>query len=203
MADGQAAGHRDDDVVALVLAARDGDEHAWRQIVARYIDLVWSIARGHALDHCDAADVTQTTWTRLHEHLPALREPDRLAQWLMTTARRESLRVLRERQRTVPEASPSRAEVVAAVDEDLPHLSEERDRTLWRAFRQLSPPCQTLLRALNADEPPSYADLSAALGMPIGSIGPTRARCLDRLRAILMMLDSPQGPPGDVSPEPT
>jgi RNA polymerase sigma factor (sigma-70 family) len=203
VADHEAAGRDGDDVASLVTAAQGGDDRAWRVLVARYVDLVWSVARSHDLGHCDAADVTQTTWMRLHEHLPVLQEPDRVAQWLMTTARREALRVRRERQRRAAETGPAVAHA-AAADEDLTHVGEERDRLLWQAFRQLSPSCQTLLRALSSEEPPSYADLSATLGMPVGSIGPTRARCLDRLRANLMTLTAPRpGRAGAGSPEAT
>jgi len=182
----------------LVLAAREGDEEAWRAIVLRYVDLVWAVARGHGLDHCDAADVTQTTWLRLYEHLPRLRDPERVAAWLATTARRESLRLQgRRRQLQLVACFESEATPVAAGDA-VPGLSPtelvaavDRDERLWLAFSELPTPCRTLLRALMADPPPSYAELSVALGMPVGSIGPTRARCLDRLRATLLGLGGP------------
>ena len=179
------------EVAGLVAAAQRGDESAWRTLVARYVDLVWSIARGHSLSHCDAADVTQTTWLRLHEQLPRLTDPSRVGAWLATTARRESLRILREQRR---EALPSRGEHVPAADDSLPIVERERDRLLWESFGQLTPECQTLLRAMTAEPRPSYAEVSAALGMPVGSIGPRRARCLDRLRANLLALSSPVQP---------
>jgi RNA polymerase sigma factor (sigma-70 family) len=182
----------------LVVAAREGDEEAWRAIVLRYVDLVWAVARGHGLDHCDAADVTQTTWLRLYEHLPRLRDPERVAAWLTTTARRESLRVQsRRRQLQLVACFESEVTPVAAEDaEQAPFPAEllaavDRDERLWLAFSELPAPCRTLLRALMADPPPSYAELSVALGMPVGGIGPTRARCLDRLRAILLGLGGP------------
>lgn len=182
------------EVAALVAAAAGGDDIAWRTLVARYLDLVWAVARGHSLDHCDAADVTQTTWLRLHEQLPRLTEPERVGAWLATTARRESLRVLRERRRQV--LAPHLLDVgesgaSPAADEVAPRADGERDQLLWRAFAELTPQCQALLRTLTSDPPPSYADLSAALDMPLGSIGPTRARCLDRLRANLLALSAP------------
>lgn len=184
----------------LVAAAQRGDDSAWRALVARYLDLVWAIARGHSLDHCDAADVTQTTWMRLHEQLPRLTEPSRVGAWLATTARRESLKVARERRRQVPVLLTERygerelwALAAPPADESIRGADSERDRMLWQAFGELTPSCQALLRALTADPPPRYSELSAALGMPIGSIGPTRARCLDRLRANLLSLSAPTG----------
>ncbi|MHB8245765.1 MAG: RNA polymerase sigma factor [Acidimicrobiales bacterium] len=183
------------ELAELVAAAKEGDGDAWRALVARYVDLVWAIARGHSLDHCDAADVTQTTWLRLHEQLPRLAEPDRVGAWLATTARRESLRVLRERRRLVPQAYPFESSfpmpAEPPADEALPAIQRDSDRLVWRAFEQLTPACQRLLRAMTADPPLSYADLSTVLDMPVGSIGPTRARCLDRLRANLSALSGP------------
>jgi len=170
-------------VAVLVRRAMMGDELAWEALVDRFATLVWSIARGHALDPADAADVSQTTWLRLAEGLSSLREPERLGAWLATTARRESLRVLRRQQRHLPvETCIEWPCGDATVSPDQPLIEEERDAALWRAFDALSGPCKALLRALLADPPPSYAELSTAFDMPIGSIGPTRARCLDRLR---------------------
>src|ERR671939_1184885 len=83
-----------DDVVALLTRANDGDQEAWNAIVDRYTNLLWSVARGHRLGTADAADVVQTTWLRLVEHLQEIREPDRLTAWLITTARRENLRLV-------------------------------------------------------------------------------------------------------------
>ncbi len=181
-------------LAALVEAARDGDQVAWKAIVARYLDLVWAIARGHSLDHCDAADVSQTTWLRLYEQLPRLREPEKVGAWVATTARRESLRIARQRRRLRAELLPADCPSAApSVEDSVPELVAERDRLFWRAFGELAPPCQRLLRALMADPPPSYAEVSAALGMAVGSIGPTRARCLDRLRAQVFKLSSPPG----------
>lgn len=179
----------------LVAAAQRGDPAAWPTLVDRYVDLVWAVARGHCLDDCDAADVSQTTWLRLYEQLPRLTDPSRVGAWLVTTARRESLRVLRERKRQFPAVlsdhlvsdSSSRG-----TDETNRGDDPEGDERLWQAFAGLSASCQLLLRTLTVDPPPSYADLSEALGMPIGSIGPTRARCLDRLRANLFALAPPE-----------
>lgn len=173
----------DADPADLVRAAAGGDTQAWDALVARYAGLVWSIARAHRLTDADAADVSQTTWLRLVENLATLREPDRVSSWLVTTARRECLRTLRASGRETL-AEPVDLDVLdadaPAVDAAL--LQRERSAVLWECFERISDPCRRLLRVLMASPPPSYEDVSAALGMPIGSIGPTRARCLAGLR---------------------
>lgn len=172
------------DTTDLLARARAGDQQAWDALVDRYSGLVWSVARSHRLGSADAADVHQATWLRLVEHLDAIREPERLGSWLATTARRESLAVLRRAGRDLPVGDlltlEPRAADTTGVDDDL--LRRERDRHLWRAFGELAGQCQSVLRLLLLDPPPSYAEISAALDIPIGSIGPTRARCLDQLR---------------------
>jgi RNA polymerase sigma factor (sigma-70 family) len=166
----------------LVAAAAGGDQAAWNALVRRHSPLLWGVARAHRLSSADAADVVQTTWLRLVEHLPAIRSGESIRSWLATTARRESLRTLRQTARCQPSDDidvPS-DEDRTSVDERL--LREERDGSLWRAFGRLSPSDQALLRLLAAVPAVSYAEISAALAMPIGSIGPTRARALERLR---------------------
>jgi RNA polymerase sigma factor (sigma-70 family) len=170
------------EVAELVRAAADGDQAAWDGLVDRYNGLVWSVARAHRLSTVDASDVVQTTWLRLVEHLGRLQDPERVGAWLATTARRECLRTLRHSTRQVPTDEVPEAVAETRVDSAL--LVEERDRALWQAFGGLSERCQTLLRILVADPPPSYDEIGAALDMPIGSIGPTRQRCLDRLRSL-------------------
>jgi RNA polymerase sigma factor (sigma-70 family) len=170
------------EVAELVRAAADGDRAAWNKLVDRYNGLVWSVARSHRLSQVDASDVVQTTWLRLIEHLDRLQDPERVGAWLATTARRESLRTLRQSARQVPTEELPDAGTDAQLDAAL--LTAERDRALWQAFGGLSERCQALLRVLVADPPPSYEAVSAALDMPIGSIGPTRQRCLERLRGL-------------------
>jgi RNA polymerase sigma factor (sigma-70 family) len=166
----------------LVGAAARGDQAAWNEIVEHYSNLVWAVARAHRLSAGDAADVVQTSWLRLVEHLPQIRNPDGIGAWLATTARRESLRTLRRSASSEPSdaldavADPALAEVDARV------LRDERDAALWRAFARLPARDQALLRLLTTDPSPSYEEIGAALSMPIGSIGPTRARALERLR---------------------
>ncbi len=167
----------------LVRKASEGDEQAWSALVDRFAGLVWAVARGHGLAQADAADVSQTTWLRLVEQLNLIRDPERLGAWLATTARRESLRTLRRQARHV---SVDECDDWICWDGEREPIDDlvirERDAALWEAFESLPPRCKRLLRALLADPPPSYAELSDALEMPIGSIGPTRARCLDLLR---------------------
>ena len=166
----------------LLAAARAGERDAWDRLVERYARLVWAVARGFALSAADAADVSQTTWLRLVEHLDKLREPEHLGGWLATTARHECLRVLRRNGREIVGVD---ADLDFEAGEPTPEavvLDNERDRVLWQSLGEISQRCQVLLRALAAAPPPSYQDVSAALGMPVGSIGPTRARCLDHLK---------------------
>ncbi|MEA2271122.1 MAG: hypothetical protein QOC64_3732 [Solirubrobacteraceae bacterium] len=180
------AGRRDPAAVARVAreAAR-GDERAWNTLVDEFAGLVWAVVRAHRLSDADGADVVQATWLALVEHLDGLRDVERVGAWLATTARRECLRVLRMSRRQVPTADdfpegPSESVEIAA---DL--MLEQRDAALWRAFDRLPARDQALLRLLVTDPQPSYQEISAALDMPIGSIGPTRARSLERLRVEL------------------
>lgn len=174
----------DVDVADLVRAAGAGDQDAWNSLVGRYSGLVWHVARGHRLGEADANDVAQTVWLRLVESLPKLREPAAIGGWLATTARNESLRLLRRSGREVVEADLG-LEGTPADDAYSPEAvveEHERQELVRRALAVLSLRCQTLLRALAFTPDHSYADISAALDMPVGSIGPTRGRCLDRLR---------------------
>jgi len=183
-----------DEIAGLVRAAAGGDSAAWTAIVEHFSGLVWAITRGYRLSPPDAADVFQTTWLRLAEHLDRIASPERLGAWLATTTRRESLRIARSSGRTVPTLDTTLVDLghvddhspeQAVLDAELAMLDAERARQLWRSFRELSARCQQLLRVLMASPPPSYAEVGAALGMPVGSIGPSRARCLDRLRQML------------------
>jgi RNA polymerase sigma factor (sigma-70 family) len=175
------------DLHYLVRAAADGDSAAWDELVHRFGQIVWGIARRHGLSAGDAADVAQTTWLRLFENLDRIEFPDRVAGWLATTARRESLLVLRNNGRQVPAGDDAASDLPElgseAVDRRL--LVSERNRELWAAFERLPRRCQLMLFLLNGDPPLSYEELSTALQMPIGSIGPTRGRCLECLRRLV------------------
>ncbi|MFN8223314.1 MAG: sigma-70 family RNA polymerase sigma factor [Gaiellales bacterium] len=170
------------DLGNLVQAALDGDQASWEAIVDRFSGLVWATARSHRLSSSDAADVVQLTWLRLVEHLDRINDPERLGAWLATTARRESLRVLRLAGRQTLTGEIDQFEEPVPDEIDAAMLTSERDSAVWRAFSKLSERCQALLRMLTAATEPSYEEVSSALGMPIGAIGPTRMRCLASLR---------------------
>jgi RNA polymerase sigma factor (sigma-70 family) len=175
------------DTLDLVASVRGGDREAWTVLTDRYTGLLWSVARGMRLSDADAADAVQTTWLRLVERIDTVREPERLGSWLVTTMRRECLTLLRRGARVQP-GPPEQWENLPDTADPLGEalLREERDAALWRAFGRLPARCQKLLRVLMADPPPAYADVSAALDMPVGSIGPTRQRCLGHLRRSLV-----------------
>jgi len=167
---------------ALVRRAAAGDQAAWAPLVERYQSLVWSIARSYRLSGDDASDVVQTTWLRLVEHLDRIRDPDAVGSWLATTTRNECLAHIRRRGRqgVSLDAVPEVADAGPGPGEGV--LTRERDAELWAALHHISERCRTLLRILASDPPPSYQEVGAALDMPVGSIGPTRARCLQKLR---------------------
>jgi RNA polymerase sigma factor (sigma-70 family) len=170
---------------SLLARAAQGDQRAWDELVEEHTRLLWSVARSFRLDAADANDVVQTTWLRLVEHLDRIEDPARLVGWLVTTARREAMRVLRRSGRERPvyqDTVLDRPDDAPPVDTAV--LVDERDRALWEAFEHLSEKCQQLLRVAVAN-PKAYDEISAALDMPIGSIGPTRRRCLTHLRALV------------------
>lgn len=170
------------EVRRLVAAAARGDQAAWEALVRQFGAIVRSVARAHRLSDADASDVAQASWLRLFENLPRLREPALVGPWLATTARRECLRVLREKQRHVPvgDEIPEHEVLDSSPAETV--LAAERDAALRRSLARLQASDQALLRLLVAEPRPSYEEIGAALDMPIGSIGPTRQRALERLR---------------------
>ena len=176
---------RDDPaVVALVVRANDGDQDAWNEIVERYAPLVVAICARYRLSYEDRNDVGQNVWMLLAEQLGKLREPAALPGWLKTTIVRECLRVVTAARRS--ERLGSRLEDEdqfvddTKIEED--YLMAERNAALRAAFAELPPHCQQLLGMLLSDPPRSYNEISAVLGIPVGSIGPQRARCLERVR---------------------
>ena len=170
--------------------ARASGAAAWECLVARLSVLPWSVARAHRLPEADSADVVQSTWLRLLENLDAVSNAERLPGWLATTARRECLRSLRRSGQVLPvdqlTAHDLPDERLEPLDAGL--LRAERDLQPWGAFTELPAGCQALLRLLLAAPAPSYEDLAVALGRPLGAIGPTRGRCLRRLRVALEQL---------------
>jgi RNA polymerase sigma factor (sigma-70 family) len=175
----------DAEVVRLVKAAARGDRDAWDLMVERYVALLWAVALRHGLCESDAADVVQTTWLRLLEHIDEVREPARVGSWLATTAQREALRMVAFRRRVVLNDDdvmfdgPDR--LLAPVDEAL--IAREQVAAARQALDSLPPTWRSLVELLTQDPPPSYEEIGADLGLPIGSIGPTRGRCVRRLRA--------------------
>jgi RNA polymerase sigma factor (sigma-70 family) len=200
---------RDDSSVArLVAQARDGDKAAWDAIVDRYAPLIWSICRRYQLNRPDADDVGQSVWLRLVDQLAFIREPAALPGWIATTTRRECGRVVTAARRRealgsgldaedIPDDNPEEAEAEV--------LAAERNAALRAAFGALPPRCQRLLALLSADPPVPYAEISDTLGIPVGSIGPNRARCLDRVRrhpSIAALIDAGSTPGGETSDQP-
>ncbi len=179
------------EVGALVRSAVDGDAAAWKALVEGLSPLVWSVVRAHRLSDADAHEVYQTVWFRFAQHLGRLREPDKAGAWLASTARHECLKVLKGLTRLTltddPEvldrASEDRTPEQTLIDSEEAAVEAERIRRLWQEFEALGDRCRKLLRVLMASPPPSYLEVSAALGIAVGSIGPLRQRCLRRLRA--------------------
>jgi RNA polymerase sigma factor (sigma-70 family) len=179
------------DIAELVRRAACGDRTAWERLVEQYARLIWSITVEFKLGDSDAADVVQTTWLRLLEHVDRIQYPDRVGSWLAATARNECLRNLAAHKRVVlgrddaelDHAAATAAVPVPEIDERL--LADERDQVVRDALSRLPGRWQRLLEMLMADPPVSYTEISDQLGLPIGSIGPTRGRCLDRLRVLL------------------
>ena len=177
------------DVARLVRRAADGDLRAWERLVGQYGRLIWAMTRDFKLVESDAADVAQATWLRLLEHIDRLEQPARVGSWLAATARNECLRHLAARKRVVLANDDVPLEGAAGhepeVDERL--LAAERAQVVREALSRLPRRSQRLLELLMADPPASYAEISDQLGLPVGSIGPTRRRCLARLRVLLQV----------------
>ena len=199
----------DDDVTpiaALVAAAAGGDQQAWRELVDRYTPLLVSVIRRFRLAPSDTEDIAQTVWLRLVEHLDSLREPQAIPRWLITTGRRESIRYLSSRHRIPPnDPLDPRYQSLAAdtgePDEGL--FRAERHEVLLAGLAELPRRQRELLLLLAEDPQPSYVEISERTGIPVGSIGPTRSRALERLRrsapvrAYLMRSDQTQPSGGD------
>ncbi len=175
------------DVARLVQCAAEGDRWAWERLVDQYARLIWAMTRDFRLVESDAADVAQATWLRLLEHIDRLEYPARVGSWLAATARNECLRNVAARKRVVlvQDDVALKGDVAhePPVDERL--LADERAQAVRAALSRLPRRWQRLLELLMADPPASYAEISDQLGLPVGSIGPTRGRCLERLRELL------------------
>ena len=182
-----AAGPDASEVVSWVRRAATGDMQAWNRLIDQYSKLIWSITANFKLAESDAADVVQTTWMRLIEHIDRIEQPARVGSWLASTARNECLRHVAARKRIVLVHEDGELDSAdrhgPEVDEAL--LASERAQYVRDAMAHLPPQWRRLMELLMADPPASYSEISDQLGLPIGSIGPTRGRCLAKLRVLL------------------
>ena len=172
-------------VIDLVTRAATGDKHAWDALVEQFSPLIWSLCRKYRLADADAEDVGQKVWLQLVGHLDTIRDPAALPGWLVTVTRRECLQVLSAAHRSAPAGYLTDIQNMAddqsrTAEQDL--LAAERHAALREAFAALPPSGQQLIALLLHDPPLSYTEVSARLGIPIGSIGPTRRRYVDKLR---------------------
>jgi RNA polymerase sigma factor (sigma-70 family) len=167
----------------LVMRARGGDRAAWNELVARFARLVLAVAQSHGVREADRDDVAQVTWLKLAQNLDRLHNPDAVGAWLATTCRNESLRLQVRAAREIPSEQEMFEQIVDDVDVEERVVRGLPDRVLASAFAQLSERCQLLLRLLLLERP--YEEISTVMEMPIGSIGPTRQRCLGKLRQLL------------------
>ncbi|HEX9992069.1 MAG TPA: sigma-70 family RNA polymerase sigma factor [Acidimicrobiales bacterium] len=165
----------------LVRAAVE-DEGAFCELVEEFAPMVWGVARSFGLDHADAADVSQGVWLRVATRLHTIDDPATIAGWLKTTTQRECLSLLRTKRRTVPAGLDLDDRGGPAPAPDAALIADERRRALWAAVASLPRRCQELLRLLAVTPPLSYDDIAGLLGVPRGSLGPTRRRCMEKLR---------------------
>ena len=175
--------------------ARDGDPGALDAVVRELNPLLWHVARAEGLGREEASDVVQTTWLELLRRLHEIRSPQALTAWLVTTTRRQAWRVRTELRRRV-DADPGAESAAGGEWLDVPELvaTEERRRLVWRHLQRLSERCRALLRVVAFVDRPDYSVVAEALGMPRGSIGPTRGRCLAKLRELLVADPAWDGP---------
>lgn len=175
------------DAALMVQRAAQGDQRAWERLVNQYARLIWAMTRDFKLSESDAADVSQATWLRLLEHIDRLDHPDRVGSWLAATARNECLRSLNARKKVVlvQDDDTLRGDATSEREIDEGLLADERAADVRRALSHLPWRWQQLLQMLMADPPATYAEISDRLGLPVGSIGPTRGRCLEMLRGLL------------------
>jgi len=169
------------------VAYRSGETERMSELVDLMSPLLWHTARAQRADAALAEDVVQTAWLRLVDRADEIAEPQAVMQWLLTTVRREAWRLVRQGDRARPESEVVE-EATAPVTDDPEAVSilTERQRVLWQHVAALSDKCRELLRVVAFADRPDYAAVAAALSMPVGSIGPTRGRCLHKLRTALV-----------------
>jgi RNA polymerase sigma factor (sigma-70 family) len=187
-------------VCALVRNAGAGDEHAWSELVSRYDRLVRHVVRAHGIDSSTSEDIVQVTWCRLVQNLDRVRQPDRLGAWLARTARNECLHVLRSWGRETPVDDGTLYALVDEVDDADDCDPAGLEDVVMRAFHTLDEDQRFLLRLVLLTEPkPSYEQIGAALGRPVGSIGPTLGRCIDKLRVATLRISAADKSPRAVN----
>lgn len=187
---GRRSGDTGSDLHVLVRAAAAGDSDAWNRLVQRFGTMVIAVARSCRLNDADVAEVHQVVWLRMVENIGRIEQPERIGAWLATTAKRESLRVVRAKGRlTLDHDGLLQRADTTTKPVDAGPIEEERAKAVREAFSRLPAHCQRLLRLMAVDEPLSYKEISRALSMPIGSIGPTRGRCLEHLRKLMDELE--------------
>jgi RNA polymerase sigma factor (sigma-70 family) len=167
----------------LFSAYRAGDEAKMGELVALLTPILWHTVRGQRLDNASAEDVLQTSWLALVRAADSISDPQAVLQWLIVSARREAWRVVKRDDRSEPREFQPDDVVIPA--EDRPEevvLRSDAERRLWRHINELPERCQSLLRVIAFADRPDYAVVARSLGMPVGSIGPTRGRCLAKLR---------------------
>ncbi|MGV9308348.1 MULTISPECIES: RNA polymerase sigma factor [unclassified Nonomuraea] len=165
----------------LLRAAADGDPSAWTGLEERFGQRMWSVARACGLNEADTADAVQGAWLRLLEHLHSIRDPASVGAWLATAARREALQIIRRGtgrhpHLCLPEGGPFDPDPASAI------LEADEGRLLWQAVSDLDEPCRTLLRLMATVPDAGTHQMAVRLGVPVGSVGPTRLRCLHKLR---------------------
>jgi RNA polymerase sigma factor (sigma-70 family) len=184
--DSDAVHDGDLDIAHVLSEARDGRPDVIAELVTRYTPVLWNVARHQGLDRASAEDVVQTAWLRLVHHPESIHTPQALLAWLITVTRREAWRVARTGRRELPaDDLMPHLEAATAPGPEQDTITRQEQSTLWAAVHRLDPRCQELLRVVAFADRPDYQAIATALDMPVGSIGPTRGRCLAKLRALL------------------
>jgi RNA polymerase sigma factor (sigma-70 family) len=172
----------------LFAAYRDGDSSKMSDLVRLLTPILWHTVRASRLDTATAEDVVQTVWLALVRRADTISEPLAVLQWMVVTAKREAWRVARTQARVRPEdmdaSPPGGPDNPHSVEDEV--VRDDVQNRLWQHISQLPERCRALLRVIAFADRPDYADLAKALDMPQGSIGPTRGRCLAKLRLSLM-----------------
>lgn len=189
---GLDANNRRERINLLVGAAREGQAEAFDELVMELTPTLWQVARGAGLEQADAEDVIQTVWLSLLSRIHTIHTPAALTSWLIITTRREAWRVRKaERSQQPVDDDLLKGIPDAARGAEERMITDFEERQLWQAFRTLPQRCQELLKAVAFTQRPDYDAIAANLGMPRGSVGPTRGRCLDKLRTALGEVEAP------------